>query len=131
MLCCRVRVDVRIVEQTEAELVPEEPPRRPVDPRLVDASRADELDDDLGARLAAELIDARLDRLERAFLPAQVLDAPRPGRPHDAVEHGIAEQAPVGADDAVEPVALPQEAGDHAAVEAEAHLLVPVPTGIP
>ena len=45
------------------------------------STRANEVDDDLGAGLAAELVDTRVERLQRALLRAQVLDAPGTGGP--------------------------------------------------
>ena len=72
----RVGIDVGIVEQAEPELVAQEAARRLVDARLADLAAADERDDDVRAVLAAELVDAGLERLQRALLPGQVLDAP-------------------------------------------------------
>ena len=109
-----VRVDVRVVEQPEPELVAEQPPHRRVDARLVDPARAHELDDDLGAGLAAELVDAGVEAFSARSSRAQVLDAPGAGGPDRAGEQRVVEQPPVGADDAVEAVALAEQPGDHA-----------------
>ena len=58
-----IGVDVRIVEQPEPELVAQQPARRLVDPLLGDPPVADELDEQLGQLLAAELVAAGLDDL--------------------------------------------------------------------
>src|SRR4029453_2598798 len=116
-------VDVGIVEETEPELVGQQPPNGDVDALLLDTTRAHEIDHDLRAGLAAELVDTGLDHLQHAFLPAQGLDSPGAGGPADAARTRVTDQAPVGAHDAVEPVAVPQQPRDHAVVEAEPDLL--------
>ena len=119
-----VGIDVGIVEQPEAELVPQEAARRLVDSLLGDAPRVHELDEHLRQLLAAELVAAGLDDLDEPLLDAKLLDAPALRREHRPVrERCVGDEPPVGADDAVEAVALAQEAGDDIAVEAEADLL--------
>ena len=73
--------------------------------------------------LTAELVDSCVEGLEHPLLDAQVLDAPGARRPDRAGDRRVVEQAPVGADDAVEAVPLAEQLRDHAAVEPEADLL--------
>ena len=120
-----VRIDVRIVEEPEPELVAQQTANGLVDARLRDAAGAHELDEQLRQRLAAELVAAGGDDLLEPILGAQLLDAPALGLEDRAVRHrSVGDEAPVGADHAVEAVALAQQARDHVAVEAEADLLV-------
>ena len=58
-----------------------------------------------------------------------MLDTPGAGGPDDAVDHRVGEKPPVGADDAVEPVPVAEQPGDHPVVEPEADLLVVGPDG--
>ena len=119
-----VGIDVRVVEQTEPELVAQQATCRLVDPRLRDAACADEFDEQLRQRLATELVAPGVDDLHEAILRAQLLDAPALGAEDRSVRHRrVRDQPPVGADDTVEAVAVAQEAGDDVAVETEADLL--------
>ena len=89
-----------------------------------DASRLDQLDEQLRQGLAAELVAARIDDLEEALRGVELLDAPGLRRPDRAVRHRrVADERPVGADDAVEAEAPAQQAGDDVLVEAEADRL--------
>ncbi len=119
----QVRVHVRVLEEAERELLAQQAAHGRVDPGLGDAARADQLHDDLGALLAAELVAAGLQGAGRPLGRAQVLQAPGAGRVRLPEDRGVVEQAPVGAHDAVEAELLPEQAGDHALVEAEADLL--------
>ena len=99
---------------------------RLVEPLLRHASGADELDEQLRQRLAAELVAAGVEELQQPLLGGEVLDAPAPWPERvAAAEVVVGDEPPVGADDAVEAVPLAQDAGDHVAVEAEADLLEP------
>ena len=130
-LAGRVRVDVGIVEEAEAELVPEQAPHGDIDPCLVDLAGADEVDDDLGARLAPELVDAGLDHLERPLVRAQVLDAPGAGGERRTGDHRVRQQSPVGADDAVEPIAPRSSPVITPRLKPNPTSSYSVPTGIP
>ena len=62
----------------------------------------DEFEQQLGARLAAELVGAGVDDLDHALARREVLDAPGAGGERLAEDLGVVDEAPVGADDAVE-----------------------------
>ena len=109
-----VRVDEGAVEQAEPELLQQQPAGGDAQPGLADAAGADEVHEHLRAELAAELVDAGVQGLDHAVFEAEVLDAPERAR----------QDAPVGADDAVEAELVAQQVGDDLAVEAEADLLV-------
>ena len=63
-----------------------------------------------GQCLAAELVGAGLEDLEHALARREVLDAPGPRGERLADDRRVVDEAPVGADDAVEAVALAQQA---------------------
>src|SRR6478736_3134608 len=67
-------------------------------PAARNSADPDERHEQLGARLAAELVGARLDDLDHALFAAEVLDAPRAGGERLSEDLGIGHQAPVGAD---------------------------------
>ena len=90
---------------------------------LADPPGTDRCDHQLGPGLAAELVTASIDDLDDPFELAQVLDAPRPGRHRLAHDDAVADQSPVGADDAVEAELVAQQLGDHSMVEGETDLL--------
>ena len=102
----RLRVDVRVVEQPEPELVAEQPPHRHVDPRL--RRRAPQRTSSTmtsGHALAAELVDAGVEDLLRPARGARGASTPqaRAGK-SSSPTIVVGQQPPVGADDAVEPV---------------------------
>ena len=69
-------VDERTIEQAEPELVSKQPPGGGVDTRFVDLAGTHKRDQDLGAVLAAELIDSRVKRLDDPLSQAEVFDPP-------------------------------------------------------
>ena len=73
-------VDERVVEEAERELLAQQAPRRGVETLLGDLAVGDELEQQLGARLAAELVGSGIQDLLHALARRQVLDAPRAGR---------------------------------------------------
>ena len=93
---CRrdVGIDIRIVEEPEAELVAQNPPRRLVDARLGHTPGVDELHEQVRQRLAAELVAARFDDLQQPLGGVELLDAPRLGLPDRAVWHRASVTSP-------------------------------------
>ena len=74
--------------------------------------------------LAAELVAAGLDDPAETICGVELFDAPGFRLPDRPVGHRhVADERPVGADDAVEAEAAAQQAGDHVLVEAEADRL--------
>ena len=114
------------LEQPEQELLPQQPARRHVQPLLGHLAVAHELDEQVGACLAAELVGAGVQDLLHPLASGSGARHPRRG-PGTAARRcrRVVDQPPVGADDAVEAEALAQQAGEHRLVEAEADLLVP------
>ena len=106
----RGRVDVGLVEEAEAELLPQKPAHGDVETLFENTARVDETDEHVGAHLAAELVDAGVEGLQHSLLGGQVLDAPGARRPDRAGDGSVVQETPVGADDAVEAVALAQQA---------------------
>ncbi|GJD03055.1 hypothetical protein ColKHC_11880 [Colletotrichum higginsianum] len=115
-----LRVDEGVVEEAEEELLAQEAPDGDVEPLLRHVALLDELDDELDALLAAELVDAGVEDAGGALELRQALDPPRAGGHVLAADHRVRDQAPVGDDDALEAELLPQEAGDDLLVEGEA-----------
>ena len=107
----------------ELELHDQQSPGRLVDPLLADAFLSDRLQQQLGARLAAELVGTGVDDLDHAVQPAEVLGAPAPGRGRLAEHDSVGDQSPVGADHPVVAQPLPQQPGEDLPVEAEPDLL--------
>ena len=127
-----VGVDEGVVEEAELELEAEQPADRLVEAGFGHPTGVDEPDDDIGAVLAAELVDAGVEELDEPVLGAQVLDSPRLRRSQRAdlaeptglaVVDLVVDQTPVGADDAVEAELLAEDARDDRSVEAEPDLL--------
>ena len=73
---CQVRINVRIVEKPEDELLPQEPAHREVNALLGDPALSTSCNDEFGTRLAAELVAAGI---QDHLYPRQLIqDAPRP-----------------------------------------------------
>ena len=66
----RFGVDVRVLEEAERELLPQQAARRHVEALLGDAAVGDELEQQLGARLAAELVGSGIQDLLDALRAA-------------------------------------------------------------
>ncbi len=111
------------VEQAELELLPQQAGDGRVDARLGDATGAHQLHDELGARLAAELVGAGREDLLQPVDGREVLDAPGAGRERLAEDLGVGHEAPVGADDPVEAELVAQQPREDLPVEPEADLL--------
>src|SRR4029079_6043304 len=71
-----VGIDVRILEEPEAELVAQQPARGLVDALFGDASFAHELREQLAQLCAAELVAAGIDDLDQSVFDAELFDAP-------------------------------------------------------
>ena len=116
----RVGIDVWVVEESQAELVAQDAPRGLVDARFRDAPFLDELDEQLGQLLAAELVAAGVENAGQPVCRVELFDAPGLGLPGRSVGHRqVGDETPVGAHDAVEAEAAAEQAGDHLPVEAE------------
>ena len=116
----RVLVDVGVVEQAQAELHREQAPRRLVDARLGDPTLGDEVEEDLDALLATELVGAGLEDELHPSGRVEVLDAPGPSGEDLVADVVVVDELPVGDDDAVV-AELAQQTRDD--------LLVVAPTG--
>jgi hypothetical protein len=106
------------------ELLAQDAPQRHVQPLLADAARGHEVEEDVVALLPAELVAAGVQDLRHTLVRREVLGTPGARGMHGAEQLLIGDQAPVGADDALEPEAPAQQVRDDALVEAEADLLV-------
>jgi hypothetical protein len=73
-------------------------------------------DDELGPGLATELVTAGVDDLDYWVEPAEVFHALRPGGHRLAHDHAVADQASVGAHDALEAELVTEQVGDHSIV---------------
>jgi hypothetical protein len=91
-----------LVEQPEHELLPQEPADRLVDALLADSPGAGRVEHQLRPGLPAELVTSGLDDLDDPVELAEVLHAPGASRHRLAHDDAVADQSPVGADDAVE-----------------------------
>ena len=80
------------------------------------------VDHQLGPGLAAELVTSGIDDLDDPVELAEVLHAPGAGRHRLAHDDAVADQSPVGADDAVEAELVAQQLGDHSVAESETDL---------
>ena len=110
----RVVIHERVVEQAELELLAQQAAGRDVDALLADLAGCDEVDQQSGQASPPNWSTPASSDLDHALARRQVLDAPRARRERLADDLGVVDQAPVGADDAVEAVALAQQAGDDA-----------------
>ena len=119
----RVLVDVGVVEQPEPELHREQAARRLVDARLGDPALGHEVEQDLDALLAAELVGAGLEDQLHAAVRVEVLDAPGASGQHLVADVVVVDELPVGDDDAVVAELAAQQARDDLLVVAEADRL--------
>ena len=132
----RVLVDERVVEEPEPELHGEEAAGRLVDALLGDPALCDEVEQDVDALLAAELVGAGVQDELHPAVRVEVLDAPRARRQHLVADVVVVDELPVGDDDAVVAELLAQQARDDLLVVAEADLLdfspsISSPIGMP
>ena len=102
-----VLVDVRVVEEAEGELHPQQPPRRLVDALLGDAAVLDEVEEQLDALLPAELVDARVQEQLHPPMRVEALDAPGASGQHLVADMVVVDQLPVGEDHPVVAEPLP------------------------
>ena len=116
-------VDVGVVEQPQLELHQQQTPHGQVEAFLGQPPGADEIDDQLGTGLAAELVAPGLNHPRHPVVPAQVLHAPGARGKRQAGHVLVGDEAPIGADDAVVPELVAQQRGNDGAVESEPDFL--------
>jgi len=116
-----LRVDVAVLEQAEPQLVVQDAAGGLVDPVLGDLAAADQVDHQVRAGLAAELVHPGVQRGPQPLRRFEVFDAPGAGRSVLAPETGVGQYAPVGADHPGETQLLAQQPGHHLVVEGERH----------
>src|SRR3546814_954376 len=85
-----------MVEQPQTKLQLEQAPRRLVDARLARTPLSHEVDQQIDALLAAELIAARVEHGEEPLRRVEMLDAPRLRRQHLPLSDVVVDEFPVG-----------------------------------
>ena len=117
-------IHIRVIEQPQHELLAQQAPGRFINATFAHLPAAHQLNNHFGAALATKLIHARLNRLLRPLTHAEMLHAPTLGLNHDFVTGlHVSQQAPIGADDAIEAILAAQQTGDDLLVKPKAHFL--------